>query len=222
MAIRLLLADDSYLIREGISRLLGGRSEIEVVAAAEDLPGLLEAAASLVPDVVLTDVRMPPDHTDEGVRAAAELRVDHPQMGVVVLSQYVDAALAVSLFEQGSAGRAYLLKDRLADLDELVSAIGAVAGGGSVVDSTVVETLVAAQMRAANTPLADLTSREREVLAEMAKGKNNASIASAMGIAERSIEKYIHTIFVKLGLAWEADTHRRVKAVVLYLADQEA
>ncbi len=222
MAIRLLLADDSYLIREGVSRLLDGRSELEVVSVAEDLPGLLEAAARLVPDVVVTDVRMPPDHTDEGVRAAAQLREAYPDMGVVVLSQYVDASLAVSLFEQGSAGRAYLLKDRLSDIDELVSAISAVAGGGSAVDSTVVETLVAAQMRAANSPLADLTSREREVLAEMAKGKNNAAIAAAMGIAERSIEKYIHTIFVKLGLAWEADTHRRVKAVVLYLADQEA
>jgi len=222
MAIRLLLADDSYLVREGVSRLLDGSSEIEVVAAVEDLPGLLEAAAIHAPDVVLTDVRMPPEYADEGIRAAAQLREDFPQLGVVVLSQYVDAGLAVALFEHGSAGRAYLLKDRLADIDELVSAIRAVADGGSVVDSVVVETLVAAQMRAANSPLADLTSREREVLAEMAKGKNNAAIAAAMGIAERSIEKYIHTIFVKLGLAWEADTHRRVKAVVLYLADQEA
>ena len=222
MAIRLLLADDSYLVREGVSRLLDGNSEIEVAATAEDLPGLLRAAAIETPDVVVTDVRMPPDYNDEGIRAAAQLREDFPQMGVVVLSQYVDAGLAVALFEHGSAGRAYLLKDRLADIDELVSAIRAVADGGSVVDSVVVETLVAAQMRAANSPLADLTSREREVLAEMAKGKNNAAIAAAMGIAERSIEKYIHTIFVKLGLAWEADTHRRVKAVVLYLADQEA
>jgi DNA-binding NarL/FixJ family response regulator len=222
MAIRLLLADDSYLVREGVSRLLEGSSEVEVVATVDDLPSLLEAAAIQSPDVVLTDVRMPPDYNDEGIRAAAQLREDFPQMGVVVLSQYVDAGLAVALFEHGSGGRAYLLKDRLADIGELVSAVHAVAAGGSVVDSIVVETLVAAQMRAANSPLTDLTSREREVLAEMAKGKNNAAIAAAMGIAERSIEKYIHTIFVKLGLAWEADTHRRVKAVVLYLADQEA
>jgi DNA-binding NarL/FixJ family response regulator len=221
MAIRLLLADDSYLVREGVSRLLAG-SGIEIVATAEDLPGLLEAAAIQTPDVVLTDVRMPPDYSDEGIRAAAQLRQDFPQMGVVVLSQYADAGLAVALFERGSAGRAYLLKDRLSDIDELVSAIRAVSGGGSVVDSVVVETLVAAQMRAASSPLGDLTPREREVLAEMAKGKSNAAIAAAMGIAERSIEKYIHTIFVKLGVAWEADTHRRVKAVVLYLADQEA
>jgi DNA-binding NarL/FixJ family response regulator len=222
MAIRLLLADDSYLVREGVSRLLEDHSEIEVVATAEDLPGLLEAAAVHTPDVVVTDVRMPPDHSDEGIRAAAQFREELPQTGVVVLSQYVDAGLAVALFSHGSSGRAYLLKDRLADIDELLSAIHAVVGGGSVVDSVVVETLVAAQMRAADSPLTDLTPREREVLAEMAKGKSNAAIAAVMGVAERSIEKYIHTIFVKLGLAWEADTHRRVKAVVLYLADQEA
>jgi DNA-binding NarL/FixJ family response regulator len=222
MAIRLLLADDSYLVREALSQLLDGQIGIDVVGTVEDLPGLLAAASNLEPDVVLTDVRMPPDHADEGIRAAAMFRDDHPQMGVVVLSQYVDSGLAVALFEQGSAGRAYLLKDRLADIEEVVAAIRAVADGGSVVDSTVVETLVAAQLQLERSPLAALTAREREVLAAMAKGQNNAAIAATLGVAERSIEKYIHTIFVKLGLAWEVDTHRRVKAVLLYLSDQEA
>jgi DNA-binding NarL/FixJ family response regulator len=220
MAIRIVLAEDSYLVREGVSRLLERESDIEIVGVSGDYDGLLSAVATLAPDVVVTDVRMPPDHSDEGIRAAVALRAEYPQIGVVVLSQFGDARYAIALFEQGSAGRAYLLKERLAHVDELIAAIRSVAAGGSVVDASIVDALVAAQMEAERSPLADLTPREREILSEMAKGKNNAAIAASLVITERSVEKYIHSIFVKLGLSWETNTHRRVKAVLLFLSDQ--
>jgi len=218
VAIRLVLAEDSYLVREGVRRLLETRPELEVVASCHDLPSLLEAVDAEAPDVVLTDIRMPPDEHDEGIRAARELRETRPQVGVVVLSQYAEPDYALDLLESGSERRAYLLKERVADIDELVAAIAALAAGGSVIDPKVVERLVAAR---AGSPLDELTPRERDVLRAMAEGKNNAAIAEALVIAERSVEKYVHAIFTKLGIAWEENVHRRVKAVLVYLATEE-
>jgi DNA-binding NarL/FixJ family response regulator len=220
VAIRLVLAEDSYLVREGVRRLLETRPELEVVATCGDLDGLLEAVDATAPDVVLTDIRMPPHGEDEGVEAAQRLRRTSPHVGVVVLSQYAQPGYALALLEGGSERRAYLLKERVEDLDQLVAAISAVAAGGSVIDPKVVEALVAAKARAASTALSELTPRELEVLREMAQGRNNAAIAEALVITERSVEKYVHVIFSKLGLAWEENVHRRVKAVLVYLAAQ--
>jgi len=172
------------------------------------------------PDVVLTDIRMPPTGTDEGVRAANELRRTAPGIGVVVLSQYVEPAYALALLEEGSDGRAYLLKERVSDVDQLRDAINEVARGGSVIDPKVVEALVEARSRAKESPLRFLTPREQEVLAEMARGRNNAGIGEALGLSERAVEKHINSIFAKLALSEEPDSHRRVKAVLLYLADR--
>jgi len=217
--IRLVLAEDHYLTREGLRRLLETRPELEVAATCEDLGSLLEAVERERPHVVVTDVRMPPGETDEGIQAAEQLRVSHPEVGVVVLSQYASPAYALALLEGGSARRAYLLKERVDDLDQLVGAIRAVADGGSVIDPKVVEALVAGSARDESSPLGELTPRERDVLREMAEGKNNAGIAEALSLTERSVEKVIHSIFLKLGLTWETAVHKRVKAVVMYLAE---
>jgi DNA-binding NarL/FixJ family response regulator len=219
VAIRLVLAEDHYLIREGVRRLLETEPELEVAAVCGDLGGLLAAVEAERPDVVVTDIRMPPDGTDEGIRAAAELRETNPEVGVVVLSQYTNPSYALALLKGGSEGRAYLLKERIDDLGQLVSAIRAVAEGGSVIDPKVVEALVAESARSEQSPLNQLTPRERDVLREMAEGKNNAAIAEALFLGERSVEKVIHSIFLKLGLTWETTIHKRVKAVVLYLAE---
>ena len=219
MPIRLVLADDHYLVREGILRLLEARPDLDVVAVCDDLSSLLAAVEAERPDVVLTDIRMPPSDTDEGIQAAERLRETHPEIGVVVLSQYANPSYALALFQGGSARRAYLLKERVTDLEELEAAIRAVAGGGSVIDSKVVDALVAENARRDDSPLSQLTPRERDVLREMAEGKNNAAIADALLLTERSVEKVIHSIFVKLGLTWEAAVHKRVKAVILYLAE---
>lgn len=219
MPIRVVLADDHYLVREGVRSLLEGDPEIEVVAACGDLQSLLAAVEEAQPDVVLTDIRMPPTGVDEGIQAAEQLRGSHPEIGVVVLSQYGEPAYAVALFEGGTAGRAYLLKERVEDLDQLVAAIRAVAGGGSLIDPRVVEALVAEKARVEASGLSELTPRERDVLSEMAEGKNNAAIAGSLFLTERSVEKVIHSIFQKLGLSWEPSIHKRVKAVILYLAD---
>ena len=219
--IRVVLAEDHYLLREGLLRLLETQSEVEVVAACEDLDSLLAAAASERPDVVVTDIRMPPGNRDEGIRAAEELRTSAPDVGVVVLSQHLEPGYALALFASGTERRAYLLKDRVHDVSQLVAAIRAVAEGGSVVDPKVVETLVAAKADRAHSPLRQLTPRELDVLREMAEGKNNASIASSLVLTERSVEKVIHSIFRKLDLGWEASVHKRVKAVILYLAEGE-
>ena len=219
MPIRLVLAEDHYLTREGLRRLLETRPELEVAATCEDLGSLLEAVERERPHVVVTDVRMPPGETDEGIQAAEQLRVSHPEVGVVVLSQYASPAYALALLEGGSARRAYLLKERVDDLDQLVGAIRAVADGGSVIDPKVVEALVAGSARDESSPLGELTPRERDVLREMAEGKNNAGIAEALSLTERSVEKVIHSIFLKLGLTWETAVHKRVKAVVMYLAE---
>jgi DNA-binding NarL/FixJ family response regulator len=216
---RLVLAEDHFLVREGLRSLLEKRAEFDVVAVCGDLESLLAAVEADPPDVVVTDIRMPPGEADEGIQAAARLRETNPEIGVVVLSQYANPAYAHALLEEGSGGRAYLLKERVQDLEQLASAIRAVAEGGSVIDPKVVESLLAENARSEESPLNALTPRERDVLREMAEGKNNAAIADALFLTERSVEKVIHSIFLKLGLTWEAAVHKRVKAVIFYLAE---
>ena len=217
-----MLADDHYLVREGLRRLLETQPDIEIVAACGGLDELLEAVETERPDVVVTDIRMPPTGVDEGIRAAERLRETHPTVGVVVLSQYAQPAYALTLLDTGTERRAYLLKERIDDVEQLVSAIRAVAAGGSVIDPKVVETLVAERARRAESPLNELTPREHDVLREMAEGKNNAAIAAALFLTERSVEKVIHSIFLKLGLGYETSVHKRVKAVILYLSEGRA
>ena len=220
MPIKVVLAEDSYLVREGVRRLLEHEPDIELVAVCEDYDSLLEAIAGTEPDVLLTDIRMPPTGTDEGVRAAERLRQLRPTAGVVLLSQYADPAYALAFLEGGTEGRAYLLKERVADLDQLLAAIREVARGGSVIDPKVVEALVAGRSRNAQSPLARLTPREREVLALLAEGRSNAAVAEGLVLSERAVEKHINSIFAKLGLPETRDAHRRVKAVLLFLAEQ--
>ncbi len=219
MAIRLVLAEDHFLVREGVRRLLETRPDFEVAAVCDDLDSLLVAVDAERPDVVVTDIRMPPGSADEGIQAAKRLRETNPEIGVVVLSQYANPSYALALLEGGSARRAYLLKERVSDVEQLAAAILTVAEGGSVIDPKVVEALVAENARSEESPLNELTPRERDVLREMAGGKNNAAIAAALFLTERSVEKVIHSIFLKLGLTWETTVHKRVKAVVLYLAE---
>ena len=219
MPIRVVLADDHYLVREGVQRLLAPVSDVEVTAVCNDLDSLFDAVDAKRPDVVVTDIRMPPGNADEGIQAAERLRETHPDVGVVVLSQYANPSYALALLDRGSAGRAYLLKERVEDVDQFVGAIRAVAAGGSVIDAKVVEALVAESGRSDESPLNELTPRERDVLREMAEGKNDAAIAERLFLTERSVEKVIHSIFLKLGLTWEPAVHRRVKAVILYLAE---
>jgi DNA-binding NarL/FixJ family response regulator len=216
--IRVVLAEDNYLVREGVTRLLETAPEIDVVAACADYDSLLAAVDAEQPDVVLTDIRMPPTGSDEGIRAAEQLRETNPGTGVVLLSQYADPAYALSFLEKGSERRAYLLKERVSDLDQLRNAILEVHRGGSVIDPKVVEALVAARARVVESPVTHLTPREREVLEQMAQGKNNAGIAAALTLTERAVEKHINSIFSKLGLSEEPDVHRRVKAVLLFLS----
>jgi DNA-binding NarL/FixJ family response regulator len=219
MAIRLVLAEDHYLVREGVRRLLETSPEFEIAAVCGDLESLLAAVDTELPDVVVTDIRMPPDGSDEGIQAAERLRETNPEIGVVVLSQYANPTYVLALLEGGSGGRAYLLKERVGDLEQLAAAIRAVADGGSVIDAKVVEALVAQNARDEESPLSQLTPRERDVLREMAEGKNNAAIADALVLTEGSVQKVIHSIFLKLGLTWETAVHKRVKAVILYLAE---
>jgi DNA-binding NarL/FixJ family response regulator len=208
-------------VREGVRQLLETQPELEVAAVCGDLSSLLAAVASEHPDVVVTDIRMPPGDGDEGIQAAERLRETDPQVGVVVLSHYANPSYALALLEGGSARRAYLLKERIEDLGQLVTAIRAVADGGSVIDPKVVEALVAENTRVESSPLNQLTQRERDVMREMAAGKNNAAIAATLFLTERSVEKVIHSIFLKLGLTWETAVHKRVKAVILYLAETD-
>ncbi|MEX2556773.1 MAG: response regulator transcription factor [Actinomycetota bacterium] len=221
MPLRVVIAEDNFLIREGVRELLATAPDVEVVASCGDLDSLLEAVEREKPDVVLTDIRMPPTETDEGIRAAEKLRNSNPDIGVVVLSQYDEPDYALALLERGARGRGYLLKQRVSDLDQLVAALREVARGGSVIDPKIVEGLVAARSKA-DSPLDQLTAREREVLSVMAQGKNNAAIAAALVLTERAIERHINSIFSKLGLTQEKDVHRRVKAVLLFLAQSTA
>jgi DNA-binding NarL/FixJ family response regulator len=221
MALRLVIAEDHLLVREGIRRLLETQPDFEIAAVCDDLDSLLAAVDAERPDVVVTDIRMPPGNADEGIRAAERIRTTHPDIGVVVLSQYATPSYALALLESGSERRSYLLKERVQDLEYLVSAIRAVADGGSVIDPKVVEALVAENARGEGSRLNQLTPRERDVLREMAAGKSNAAIGESLFLAERSVEKVIHSIFLKLGLTWETSVHKRVKAVVLYLAEND-
>ena len=217
MPIRLVLAEDHYLVREGVRGLLETRSDLEVAAVCGDLDSLLAAVEAERPDVVVTDIRMPPGNTDEGIRAATLLRATHPEIGVVVLSQYATPSYALALLGGGSARRSYLLKERVRDLEQLAAAIHTVADGGSVIDPKVVEALVAENARSEESPLSGLTPREVDVLRGMAAGKSNAAIGETLFLTESSVEKVIHAIFQKLGLTWEPSIHKRVTAVVLYL-----
>lgn len=216
--LRVVLADDSFLIREGVSQLVEAADDLELVGTAGDFDALLRAVEERRPDVVITDIRMPPTGTDEGIRAANALRTTHPEVGVVVLSQYVDPWYALALLRDGTRGRAYLLKERVGDLDQLRHAVLAVAQGGSVLDPKVVDALVGA--RTTRSPVDRLTPREREVLAEMATGRNNAAIAASLVLTERAVEKHINAIFAKLGLSQEPDVSKRVRAVLLFLEAQ--
>jgi DNA-binding NarL/FixJ family response regulator len=214
--MRVVLAEDNALLREGLARLIERAPGLELVGTAGSYDEVLALVDSAGPEVVVTDIRMPPTGTDEGIRLANHLRTERPDIGVVVLSQHAEPAYALALLEEGSAGRAYLLKERVADVDDLLAAIHEVAGGGSVVDPKVVEALVSANRR----PTSDvdrLTPRELEVLGEMAQGKSNAAIAATLVLSERAVEKHTNSIFSKLGLTEEPDVNRRVKAVLLYL-----
>ena len=216
MTIRVVLAEDNALLRHGLARLLDAADDLTLAGTAADLPGLLSLVDSATPDVVVTDIRMPPSNTDEGIRVAARLREERPDTGVVLLSQYAEATYALALLADGSARRGYLLKERVADGDELAEAVRRVAAGGSVIDPAVVEGLVAAN-RGDKSELDALTARELEVLGEMAQGKSNAAIAATLVLSERAIEKHSNSIFAKLGLTEERDLNRRVSAVLVYL-----
>lgn len=217
--IRVILADDNVIVREGMREILAGDPGIDVVATCSDLGEVFESVAAQHPDVVVTDIRMPPSNTDEGIRVASELRRTHPGVGVVVLSQYSEPAYVLALLESGSDGRAYLLKDHVHDRQQLASTVDAVAQGGSVIDPKIVEVLVSARARAESSPLAALTERERIVLAEIAQGKSNIAVARSLSLSTRAVEKHTHAIFVKLGLVSSQETSKRVKAALLFLAE---
>jgi DNA-binding NarL/FixJ family response regulator len=220
--VRVVLAEDNALLRQGVEKLIAHQDGLELAGTAVDLPGLLALVDDVEPDVVVTDIRMPPTGTDEGVQAAAHLREHRPDVGVVVLSQYANPEYALALLADGSARRAYLLKESVAGVDELVRAIRTVAEGGSMVDPAVVDSLVGASAPRRPSDLDRLTTREMETLAEMAQGKNNAAIASSLFLSERAVEKHTNAIFSKLGLTEEEDVNRRVKAVLIYLGGQVA
>jgi len=224
MPIRVIVAEDSYLVREGLRQLLAGATDVELVAECGDLDSLRHEIDAHAPDVVLTDIRMPPTQTDEGIRLAAELRSAHPDMGVVVLSQYADPTYVLPLLDTGSDGRAYLLKERVHDRRQLVEAIAAVAAGDSVIDPKVVELLVAARTRSERSPLAELTPRELEVLSSIAEGKSNTAISESLVLTKRAVEKHINAIFLKLNLSHAEDAQDvspRVKATLLFLAEAD-
>lgn len=219
--IRVVIAEDHYLVREGTRRLLEDSGEVDVVAAVGTATELLDAVERMHPDAVVTDIRMPPGHGMEGIEAAHRIRAAHPDVGVVVLSQHADEAYALELLRDGAEGRAYLLKDRVGNLDDLLGALRQVIAGRSVIDPRVVEGLVS-RRRHADTPLADLTPRELDVLRKMAEGKSNAGIGADLFLSESAIEKHVRVIFEKLGLTAEPTIHRRVAAVVTFLRDGRA
>jgi DNA-binding NarL/FixJ family response regulator len=222
--VRIVMADDSYLVREGVRRLLEDSGDVIVEAAVGSAPDLLDAVARLRPEAVLTDIRMPLGPPDgqpsmEGIEAARAIRSKYPQTGVVVLSQYADESYAFELFRDGTAGLAYLLKDRIGEVGRLLDALREVVAGGSVVDPQVVEALVRGRARVSASALKDLTPRELDVLREMAQGRGNAGIAAALFLSESSVEKHVNAIFTKLGLSSEQQSHRRVMAVLTFLRD---
>jgi DNA-binding NarL/FixJ family response regulator len=219
VGLRVIFAEDNYLVREGTSALLAEVEDLDLVEIASDLDELLSAVEEHGPDAVLTDIRMPPTNTTEGIDAARRIRAEHPETGVVVLSQYAEEDYAYDLLKDGAEGLGYLLKERVSDIDEVVRALREVAAGGSVLDPKVVEGLVTRRAREERSPLAHLTEREREVLGLMAEGKNNAGIARALFLTDRAIEKHINSLFHKLGLSEEPDVHRRVMAVLTFLRE---
>jgi len=221
MPIRIVIGEDSLIVREGVRQLLATDPTVEVVAAVGDADSLRDACERHEPDVVLTDIRMPPTSTNEGIRLAGELRDSQPQVGVVVLSQFSDPFYALALLDRGSDGRAYLLKERVHNRAELMAAIRAVADGGSMIDPKIVESLVAARGRAERSPLNELTARELEVLSEIAQGKSNTAIAGSLFLTKRAVEKHINSIFLKLGLAVAEDVSKRVKAALMFLSDAD-
>lgn len=220
--MRVAIAEDHYLVREGTRQLVESTGEVEVVATVENAEALLEAVDRQVPDAVITDIRMPPTNQTEGIEAAHRIREKHPEIGVVVLSQYVNSLYAFELFREGTSGLAYLLKDRVGDVDELLRALREVITGGSVVDSQVVDGLLARRQQLAGTLLDTLTDRETEVLSEMAQGKSNGAISETLFISQSAVEKHINSIFAKLTLRPEdGEQHRRVAAVLTYLRNQD-
>ena len=220
--LRVVLGEDSYLAREGISRALEAAEGIELVASGGTLDEVLQAVDRLEPDVVLSDVRMPPNHTDEGIRLAIELRRSHPAIGVVILSQHADALYALALFDDGSDGRGYLLKDRVRDREELARALLEVARGGTVVDAKIVNELLAVRRQRETTGLETLTDREQEILALVAEGRSNGDIAETLVVTKRAVEGHINSIFSKLELGDPERVDRRVKAALLYLTEQRS
>jgi DNA-binding NarL/FixJ family response regulator len=218
--IRVVLAEDNLLVREGLRQLLATVEDIDVVAVCEGRDDLFDTIERESPDVVLTDIRMPPGHATEGIEVANQLRRTRPAVGLVALSQFADAEYALQLFEGGSSGRAYLLKERVNNVEQIASALREVTSGGSVVDPKVVEALVAARAARRESPLEALTARERDVLAAVAEGKSNSAIGRQLFLAESSVEKHINSIFSKLGLSEESEIHRRVRATLLFLTDQ--
>jgi DNA-binding NarL/FixJ family response regulator len=220
--MRVVLAEDHYLVREGTRQLLESSGEVEVLAAVEEAGSLLDAVDRLAPDAVITDIRMPPTHQIEGIEAAHAIRSRHPEVGVVVLSQYVNSLYAFELFREGTGGVAYLLKDRVGDLEELLRALREVTTGGSVIDPQVVEGLLARRRSLAGSLLDTLTPREMDVLGEMAQGKSNAAISETLFISQSAVEKHINSIFAKLTLSPDdSEVHRRVAAVLAFLRNQE-
>jgi DNA-binding NarL/FixJ family response regulator len=220
MKIRVALGDDSIIVREGVRQLLANDPGIEVVGAVGDFDSLRDVCQQAKPDVLITDIRMPPTSTDEGIRLAAQLREQQPEVGVVVLSQFSDPVYALALLDRGSDKRAYLLKERVHNRAELTAAIHAVADGGSMIDPKVVEQLVHARGQMENSPLNELTAREREVLSEIAQGKSNLAIAESLFLTKRAVEKHINAIFLKLGLADAQDVSKRVTAALMFLAER--
>ena len=220
--IRVIIADDHYLVREGTRQLLEASGEVEVLATVEDGVQLRDAVDRMNPDAVLVDIRMPPTHQMEGIEASHDIRAKHPGVGVVVLSQHANSLYAFELFKDGTAGMAYLLKDRVGDLDELLRALHEVTSGGSVIDPIVVEGLLSRQQSGPDRLLDTLTARERDVLEVMAEGRSNVAIAESLFISNSAVEKHINSILAKLGLAQgESETHRRVAAVLAFLRSHE-
>jgi DNA-binding NarL/FixJ family response regulator len=220
VSIALVVADDHFLVREGVRQMLATHPDIKVVATCGDLPELIDAVGRYEPNVVLTDIRMPPGHLDEGVRFAMECRADHPEVGIILLSQYAQPTYVRALLEEGAERRGYLLKERVADVDELAEAVRTVAAGGSAIDPRVIESLLRSKVRGGDNRIERLTPREREVLAAMAQGRTNAAIAESLVVSQRAVEKHINSIFSKLDLTGDQHHHPRVQAVLLYLAER--
>ena len=220
--IRVVVADDTLLTREGVTRVIAQAGDLEVVAACEDAEAARDAIGEHAADVLVTDIRMPPTNTDEGIRLAGDLRVTHPQVGVVVLSQHAELLYALELFDQGTEGRAYLLKERVRDQEEMHRAVRDVARGGTAVDPRIVDELLRARQHAADGRLGDLTPREHDILRLLAEGRSNQAIAAELGLSTRTVEHGINAIFAKLGLRQSDDVNRRVQAALLYLAGQSS